>query len=126
METHVLDIASDQKNDGWRLLQRLKWLRNVDDPSLLLPALGTLDAFAATCRDASDARSSLKSRECVQKLLAGQPPGGYKGGKPYAKWERISPPADAELILRERRWLGAQQVPQQCSGCALVCSGRMR
>ena len=78
---HVLDIASDQKNGGWRLFERLKWLRQMDDLEMLLPALGTIEAFAATCWGASDARSSLKSRECVQKLLAGKPPGGYTNGK---------------------------------------------
>ena len=112
MEKHVLDPGSDQKNDGWRLVERLKWLRHLGDAPLLLPALGTIDTFSATCISASDARSSLKSRECIQKLLAGEPPGGYKGGKPYGKWERIPAPADALLILSERRWVGAPQVLQ--------------
>lgn len=105
METHVLDPSSEhQKSGGWRLLERLKWLR-FGDSLKLLPAFGTIDNFIATCSKASDERERLKSRNCVRMLLSGDPPGAYKNGKAYGGWSRIPPPSDAEQILREHRWV---------------------
>jgi hypothetical protein len=112
MESHVLDPDSDQKNGGWRLLGRLKWLR-FGDSLKLLPAVGTIDNFFTSCSEASDERARLKSRNCVRMLLSGAPPGAYKNGKSYGGWSRIPPPPDAEQILREHRWFGAEPSARQ-------------
>lgn len=101
MQDHVAKPSSDQKNGGWRLVERLRWIQSVAKPTLIVPALGTLHAFHANCLHANDGRENLVDRDNLRKLLAGSY-GRGGGGKPYNGWRKIVLPAEEA----ERRLLG--------------------
>lgn len=83
MVSHISKSSSDQKNGGWRLIERLRAIGHVDRPHQHVLALGTLEQFHKDCLAASDGRASLKSRDNLGKLLNGR----YNGGKPWNGWE---------------------------------------
>lgn len=84
MLEHIHDAGSDHKNNGWRLIERLRFIGHVDHPHAHVPALGTLDAFHQSCLSATDGRSVLRDKTTLGKLLAGTYNGG---GKAWKKWE---------------------------------------
>eukprot|EP00322_Chrysochromulina_rotalis_P021077 CAMPEP_0115882654 /NCGR_PEP_ID=MMETSP0287-20121206/29119_1 /TAXON_ID=412157 /ORGANISM="Chrysochromulina rotalis, Strain UIO044" /LENGTH=198 /DNA_ID=CAMNT_0003338745 /DNA_START=94 /DNA_END=687 /DNA_ORIENTATION=- len=106
MVDHVSRPTSDQKNDGWRLVERLKAIGHVDRPSEHVLALGTLDAFYDDCQSSTDGQNVLKSRANLTKLVGGY----YKGGKPWKKWEtrQLSTAIKLQLLMQLN---GVQQQP---------------
>ena len=75
---------SDQKNSGWRLIERLRCIGRVDRPHEHVPALGTLDSFHKQCLSSSDGRDVLKNKTTLSNLISGTYNGG---GKAWKKWE---------------------------------------
>ena len=59
MLAHISNPASDQKNGGWRLIERLRAIGHVDRPHEHVLALGTLDSFHKECLQSSDGPPSL-------------------------------------------------------------------
>ena len=101
---HIASASSDQKNGGWRLMERLKFIRLASQPHIVVAAVGTLDAFHRECLAARDGRAKLKDKGTLGKLLAGK----YKGGgKPWLGWELC------QLSAAERRTVLARRLAAQ-------------
>ena len=83
MLNHIEKQSSDQKNEGWRLIERLRAIGHVNRPRDHVLALGTLAAFHADCLASRDGRAVLTSRDNLGRLLKNR----YKGGKPWNQWE---------------------------------------
>lgn len=83
MVQHMSHPTSEQKNNGWRLIERLRAIGHVDRPHEHVLALGTLEAFWKDCLSATDGRSVLKNRDNLGRLLRD----AYKGGKPWNQWQ---------------------------------------
>jgi len=120
MEEHVKRPASDQKNGGYRLISRLRFIQSEEDPTLIVPALGTLDAFYNDCMDAHDGREKLVNPDNLRKLLAGSYNGG---GKPYNGWKKTTMTVDeAECLLLERyeKMVSSASFPHRSSAHCLT------
>ena len=102
MNEHIANDKSDQKNGGWRLIERLKCIGHVDRPHEHVPALGTPAAFHKDCLNSSDGRSVLKDDKSLGKLLLGT----YNSGKPYNLWElrEISVAEKRQLLLKRHEF----------------------
>jgi hypothetical protein len=100
MKHHVDSARSDQKENGWRLVERLRAIGHIDRPDEHVLALGTLDMFHQDCLASSDGRNVLKNRDSLRKLLAGTYNGG--GGVPWLGWElrALSVAEKKQLLLR--------------------------
>ena len=110
MVVHIQNPKSDQKNGGWRLLERLRAIGHVDRPTEHILALGTLEDFHQECLSSTDGRAVLKSRTNLPKLLGGY----YNGGKPWNKWEtRVLSTAEKLQLLQPNR---SQQQPLPAAG----------
>ena len=108
MLAHISLASSDQKNDGWRLIERLRCIRLRDRPSVLVPALGSLESFHAECLSATDGRKKMKDKGTLGKLLAGTYRGGGKG---WHGWELCQLSTEEKrAVLRKR--LAAQATPE--------------
>ena len=102
MKDHIASESSDQKNDGWRLIERLRCIGHVDRPREHVLALGTLESFHRDCLASKDGRNVLKNRDNLGRLLRNR----YNGGKPWNKWEcRHLSLAEKRRLLSERRGL---------------------
>jgi hypothetical protein len=111
MRDHIANPKSKQKNDGWRLLERLSCISHVDRPNTIVPALGTLESFHEECMSATDGRSVLNDPVNLRKLLGGY----YKGGgKPWNKWKLRDDLSVAEKreLLQQHQNGGAQPQSQ--------------
>ena len=108
MVAHIDDPHSDQKNGGWRLVERMRAIGHVSRPTDTRPAIGTLDAFHAACLASTDGRAMLKDKETLGKLLAGT----YNNGKPWKKWERRELTVVQMRQLLERLFGGAAELQQ--------------
>ena len=69
MEDHVFNPRSDQKCNGWRLIERLCWIQHITHTDWILPVLGTVDLFLRSCAHADDGRAKLKSDKSLKALL---------------------------------------------------------
>ena len=99
MLDHISRITSDQKNGGWRLIERLRAIGHVDRPLEHVLALGTPEAFHKDCLAATDGRAVLKDPKNLGKLTGGN----YKGGKPWNRWEcRQLTTAEKRRLLQQR------------------------
>ena len=99
MMSHVQDIASDQKNGGWRLIERLRAIGHVDRPHVHVLAVGTLEAFHKECLSSDDGRAMLKSRDNLGRLLKDKYNGG---GKAWLKWQcRHLSTAEKRALLQQ-------------------------
>lgn len=108
MLDHIDSASSDQKNGGWRLLDRLRFIGHVNLPDENVPALGTLDAFYDSCKRAADGRNVLDKKNTLGKLLAGT----YNGGKPWKCWQlRHLNAAQKRQALQQ--WLGRSAIVTQ-------------
>ena len=104
MLDHIASASSDQKNNGWRLMERMKCIRLAAKPNFVVPAVGTLDAFHRECLAARDGRANMKDKGTLGKLLAGT----YKGGgKPWHGFELCQLSAAEKRAVLARR-LAAQ------------------
>lgn len=83
MLDHIARSTSDQKNGGWRLIERLKAIGHVERPNEHVLVIGTVEDFHDDCLRAKDGRDVLKDRRNLAKLIGGH----YKGGKPWKQWE---------------------------------------
>jgi hypothetical protein len=108
MVDHVSRPTSDQKNGGWRLVERLRAIGHVDRPTEHILALGTLEDFHKHCQSSTDGRAVLKSRSNLTKLVGGY----YKGGKPWNGWETRSLTTAEKLQLLHQ----SQQQPLPAAG----------
>ena len=70
MVEHVQHSTSDQKNFGWRLIERLRAIGHVDRRHEHVPALGTLEMFYKDCCSATDGREVLRNRDNLGRLLS--------------------------------------------------------
>jgi hypothetical protein len=106
MVDHIERPTSDQKNDGWRLIERLKAIGHISRPTQHVLALGTLEHFHAECGRSTDGRAVLKDRKNLSKLLGGS----YKGGgKAWNGWElRVLTTAEKRQLLAK---LAGEQQP---------------
>ncbi len=99
MVTHVADPSSDQKNGGWRLIERLRAIGHVDRPHVHVLALGTLEAFWKDCLSSDDGRHVLKNRDNLGRLLKDRYNGG---GKAWLKWQcRHLSTAEKRALLQQ-------------------------
>lgn len=87
---HTKKLTSDQKCNGWRLIDRLRHIGPVGQPDVIVPAIGTIEYFWQACCAATDGRQCLKDRSNFVKLMGGdvQSAGKYNKGQPYCGWER--------------------------------------
>jgi hypothetical protein len=84
MINHIQTATSDQKNGGWRLIERLCAIGHVNRPHEHVLALGTPTSFHQDCMASNDGRTVLKDPKNLGKLIKGS----YKGGgKPWHSWE---------------------------------------
>ena len=104
---HIATPTSDQKNGGWRLIERLCCIGHVDRPNEHVPALGTRKAFHAECMASTDGRAVLKNPTSLNQLIAGTYNGG---GKPWNKWEL------RKLSVAQKRQLLAQRLGHAAGG----------
>ena len=122
---HVDDPASDHKSDGWRLVERTRWVQHVNHPGWIIPALGTVDMFIECCTRAADDRSKLSNKRNVQMLLGGK--GRYANGKPYTKWQlKLLDRQDAEarlrvMVARAEKGIDALAQPAECEVRRRAC-----
>ena len=103
---HTKKLTSDQKCNGWRLIDRLRHIGPVGQPDVIVPAIGTIEYFWQACCAATDGRQCLKDRSNFVKLMGGdvQSAGKYNKGQPYCGWERRQLSADEAWRLLHRRW----------------------
>ena len=66
---HIALQTSDQKNSGWRLIERLRAIGHVNRPHEHVLALGTIAHFHADCLASTDGRNVLTDRKNLGKLL---------------------------------------------------------
>jgi hypothetical protein len=93
---HISSPTSDQKDEGWRLIERLRCIGHVNSPQEHVPALSTLESFHKSCMSSSDGRNVLKHKPTLGLLLAGT----YNSGKPWKKWElRVLSVAEKRQLL---------------------------
>ena len=83
MLDHIERETSDQKNGGWRLIERLRAIGHISRPDNHVLALGTIEEFYKECLTSDDGRAVLKNRDNLGRLLGGK----SKGGKPWNGWE---------------------------------------
>ena len=97
MVAHIKKSTSDQKNNGWRLIDRLRCIGPVKLPLVNVPALGTLDSFHKSCLSADDGRQELRDKGTLGKLLSGT----YAGANGWKGWERriLSSAQKRQLLL---------------------------
>ena len=98
MLNHINTASSDQKNGGWRLIDRLRAIGHVDKPHQHVLALGSLEAFYADCQSSDDGRGVLKNRDNLGRLLKDR----YNGGKPWLNWQcRHLSTAEKRALLQQ-------------------------
>ena len=123
MVNHIDTPSSDQKNGGWRLVDRLRVIGPVDQPTVMVPVLGAPKSFFTSCLTAMDGREKMTSKENLNKLLAGPVDGrgNYKGGKPYQGYERRTLSSNEKWALLHRRLGLALEVRSaSASNCACL------
>ena len=99
MDEHVVSSSSDHKCDGWRLIERLRWVQHVEHNEWLLPALGTAESFVASCTRATDDRRKIANQKATRMLLGAY--GKYTNGKPYCCWRlKCMTPSEAEARIK--------------------------
>ena len=99
LQQHVVDPVSDHKCGGWRLVERVRWLQHIKHEDWLIPAVGTMDMFMASCARSADDRGKLANKRNVLLLLSEG--GKYVHGKPYTVWRlKKLTVAEAEKRLR--------------------------
>ena len=54
MLSHINNETSDQKNGGWRLIERLRAIGHVQRPLEHVLALGTIEDFYNECKSSTD------------------------------------------------------------------------
>eukprot|EP00966_Prymnesium_polylepis_P224521 5192985-Prymnesium_polylepis.1 len=124
MESHVINAASDQKCNGWRLIDRLRWVQHISHDEWIIPALCTAERFVQTCVEATDDRAKLSYQKSVRMLLGNY--GKFQDGKPYNGW-RLHHLGPREAEARMRRLVqisaagrdalslaAAKQISQEC------------
>ncbi len=111
MVHHISTPTSDQKNGGWRLIERLCAIGHVERPHDHVLALGTLGAFHSDCLASRDGRAVLENRDNLARLLNNR----YKGGKLWNQWEcRLLTTAVKRQILE--KLAGDLQPPTTTNG----------
>lgn len=111
MVDHIKRTGSDQKNDGWRLIERLRAIGHVDRPTEHVLALGTPEAFHMDCLKSNDGRAVLTDAKNLGKLTGSS----YKGGKPWSwkHWEcRQLTTAQKRQLLEGRHGSSAAALQQ--------------
>ena len=136
IEDHIVNPASDQKCNGWRLIERLRWLQHISHGEWIIPALGTADALVQACAEAADDRRKLKSQKSVRMLLGNY--GKFQNGKPYNNWRLYNlDPREAEARMRRLVQISAagqdalsldaaKQISQECEQVSARCAHAAR
>ena len=118
MLDHIKNPASDWKNGGWRLIERLCAIGPVNRPHETVLALGTLEAFWKDCISSTDGRAVLKNRDNLGRLLKDRYNGG---GKPWNKWQcRHLSTAEKRALLQQLSSPSTAPGSTEASGAAAL------